>query len=103
MSSSNPLGAATDDYDLFILNSTGTTIISSSTTVQNGSQDPYEQVTAPSAGQRVVVVLRFWRDLPIEEIATRLDCPAGTVKSRLHAAIVALRSQMDRDAGEVQR
>jgi hypothetical protein len=54
---SDPLGAATDDYDLFILNSTGTTIISSSTTVQNGSQDPYEQVPAPSAGQRVVVVL----------------------------------------------
>jgi len=60
-------------------------------------------LVALSPEQRVVVVLRFWRDLPIEEIATRLDCPAGTVKSRLHAAIVALRSQMDRDAGEVQR
>jgi RNA polymerase sigma factor (sigma-70 family) len=53
--------------------------------------------------QRAVIVLRFWRDLPIEEIAARLDCPAGTVKSRLHAAIAALRSQMDRDAREVQR
>ena len=54
---SDPLGAATNDYDLFVLNSTGTTIISSSTTVQNGSQDPYENVPAPSAGQRLVVVL----------------------------------------------
>jgi len=53
--------------------------------------------------QRAVIVLRFWRDLPIEEIAARLDCPAGTVKSRLHAAIAALRSQMDLDAREVQR
>jgi RNA polymerase sigma-70 factor (ECF subfamily) len=53
--------------------------------------------------QRAVVVLRFWRDLPIEDIATRLDCPAGTVKSRLHAAIAALRNQMDRDAREVRR
>jgi RNA polymerase sigma-70 factor (ECF subfamily) len=53
--------------------------------------------------QRAVVILRFWRDLPIEEIATRLDCPAGTVKSRLHSAIAALRSEMDRDAREVLR
>lgn len=53
--------------------------------------------------QRAVVVLRFWRDLPVEEIAQRLDCPAGTVKSRLHSAISALRGQMERDAREVRR
>lgn len=53
--------------------------------------------------QRVVVVLRFWRDLQVEEIARRLGCPAGTVKSRLHSAILALRARMDRDAREVRR
>jgi RNA polymerase sigma-70 factor (ECF subfamily) len=53
--------------------------------------------------QRVVVVLRFWRDLPVDEIARRLDCPPGTVKSRLHNAITALRGRMERDAREVKR
>ena len=53
--------------------------------------------------QRVVVVLRFWRDLPVDEIAERLGCPAGTVKSRLHAAMAALRTLMDRDAEGVRR
>jgi RNA polymerase sigma-70 factor (ECF subfamily) len=46
--------------------------------------------------QRVVVVLRYWRDLSIEEIAERLDVPSGTVRSRLHYALGALRSEIDR-------
>jgi DNA-directed RNA polymerase specialized sigma24 family protein len=33
------------------------------------------------------VALRFFRDLPIDEIAHRLDIPAGTVQSRLHYAL----------------
>lgn len=53
--------------------------------------------------QRVVVVLRFWRDLQVDEIARRLGCPEGTVKSRLHSAIEALRGRMARDAQEVRR
>jgi RNA polymerase sigma-70 factor (ECF subfamily) len=53
-------------------------------------------ILAPAFGrlspeQRIIVVLRFWRDLPIEEIAERLALPAGTVKSRLYYAIEALR------------
>jgi RNA polymerase sigma-70 factor (ECF subfamily) len=46
--------------------------------------------------QRVVVVLRFWRDLSIEEIADRLDVPSGTVRSRLHYALRSLRAEIDR-------
>ena len=42
--------------------------------------------------ERVVVVLRFWADLPLEGIADRLDVPLGTVKSRLHRALGRLRS-----------
>lgn len=45
--------------------------------------------------QRIVVVLRFWADLPLEQIAARLDWPLGTVKSRLHHAIAALRAHME--------
>ena len=36
---------------------------------------------------RMLVVLRFWADLPIDEIASRLNVPAGTVKSRLHRTL----------------
>jgi RNA polymerase sigma-70 factor (ECF subfamily) len=53
--------------------------------------------------QRAVVVLRFWRDLTVEQIALRLGCPSGTVKSRLHNALAALRVRLEHDAGEVKR
>jgi RNA polymerase sigma-70 factor (ECF subfamily) len=48
-----------------------------------------------SSDQRVIGVLRFWRDLQIEEIADRLGLPAGTVKSRLHYALKALRAAIE--------
>jgi RNA polymerase sigma-70 factor (ECF subfamily) len=40
---------------------------------------------------REVLVLRYYRDLGESEIAELLGIPAGTVKSRLHAALRALR------------
>jgi len=46
--------------------------------------------------QRIVVVLRYWRDLSIEEIADRLDVPSGTVRSRLHYALRSIRTDIDR-------
>jgi RNA polymerase sigma-70 factor (ECF subfamily) len=49
---------------------------------------------ALSMDQRVVVVLRYWRDMPLEEIANRLDVPLGTVKSRLHYGLEAMRGAM---------
>jgi RNA polymerase sigma factor (sigma-70 family) len=45
--------------------------------------------------QRIIVVLRFWRDLQVEEIAERLGVPAGTVKSRLHYAVKSLRAAIE--------
>ena len=53
--------------------------------------------TLPS-DQQMVVALHFWRDLPLEDIAERLDLPLGTVKSRLHYAMRALRKELDRQA-----
>jgi RNA polymerase sigma-70 factor (ECF subfamily) len=38
-----------------------------------------------------VLVLRYYRDLGEREIAELLEIPPGTVKSRLHAAVRALR------------
>lgn len=43
---------------------------------------------------RQVLVLRFYADLPVKDIAVELDVPEGTVKSRLHAAVSALRERL---------
>jgi hypothetical protein len=67
---SDPLGASTNDYDLFILNAAGTTVKGFSTRAQTGTQDPYEPIAqgtncgtasatgyCPVVGDRIVVVL----------------------------------------------
>jgi RNA polymerase sigma factor (sigma-70 family) len=53
--------------------------------------------------QQVVVALRFWRDLSLDQIAERLDVPLGTVKSRLHYALRSLRAELDREVREGSR
>jgi RNA polymerase sigma-70 factor, ECF subfamily len=45
---------------------------------------------------REVLVLSFLEDLSTAEVASVLDCPPGTVKSRLHYAKRALRTVLDR-------
>ena len=52
--------------------------------------------------QQIVVALRFWRDLTLEDISERLHVPLGTVKSRLHYAMRSLRQELDRQ-GKVSR
>jgi uncharacterized repeat protein (TIGR03803 family) len=54
---SDPWGASTNDYDLFVLDANGVNVVESSVTVQNGSQDPIESVSAPKRGEMVVIVL----------------------------------------------
>jgi RNA polymerase sigma-70 factor (ECF subfamily) len=59
--------------------------------------DPYRSVEAAERARAVaqclrvlpdemrsVIHLHYWMDLPAEEIATTLQIPTGTVKSRLH-------------------
>lgn len=43
---------------------------------------------------REVVILRYFHDKSEQEIAEILDCPLGTVKSRLHRAVIFLRQKM---------
>jgi RNA polymerase sigma-70 factor, ECF subfamily len=50
-----------------------------------------DAVAALGAGKRVVVVLHYWLDLPLEEIAGVLGLPVGTVASRLARAKEELR------------
>jgi RNA polymerase sigma-70 factor, ECF subfamily len=74
------------------------TDISAEVAVSSG--DPYAQahdrdvlanaIATLPPDHRIVVALRYYRDLPIETIATRLDIPAGTVQSRLHYALKRL-------------
>jgi len=53
-----------------------------------------------SPDHRVVVALRYYRDLPVEEIAKRLGIPAGTVQSRLHYALKRLHAAIDTPDGK---
>jgi RNA polymerase sigma-70 factor (sigma-E family) len=43
--------------------------------------------------QRAVLVLRYYADLTEQDIAEVLNCSVGTVKSRAHRALGALRAQ----------
>ena len=59
---SDPLGASTNDYDLFIVNSAGTTVKAASTNIQNGTIDPHEEIGATaftlSAGNYRLVIFK---------------------------------------------
>ena len=73
-------------------------------TPERGSSDPTEPVAGRhelvaalhelSAEHREAVVLRFYADLTVEQIAERTGVGAGTVKSRLHYALRRLRSAL---------
>ncbi|RPI86739.1 MAG: RNA polymerase sigma factor [Chloroflexi bacterium] len=60
--------------------------------VENNSSHEYNDdwhqintaISALPAQQRMVIVLYYVNDLPLQEISEILDVPVGTVKSRLH-------------------
>ncbi|HYN16070.1 MAG TPA: S8 family serine peptidase [Terriglobales bacterium] len=52
---SDPLGASTNDYDLFVLDPTAKTVVDASTDTQDGTQDPVEAVGPVPAGDLLVV------------------------------------------------
>jgi RNA polymerase sigma-70 factor (ECF subfamily) len=51
-------------------------------------------------GQRQALVLRFSESLRYEEIAEILECPLGTVKSRIFHGLAALRRILDAEGEE---
>jgi RNA polymerase sigma-70 factor (ECF subfamily) len=72
-----------------------------------GGRDPIDQaddreqirvaLARLSPDHRVVVALRYYRDLSIEEIASRLGVPTGTINSRLHRAVQQMRGVLRED------
>jgi RNA polymerase sigma-70 factor (sigma-E family) len=52
--------------------------------------DLHQAIRALGDEQRAVVVLHYLADLPVDEVASLLDIPIGTVKSRLSRARTAL-------------
>jgi RNA polymerase sigma factor (sigma-70 family) len=55
-----------------------------------------------SLDHRAVLVLYQYLGMSIEEIAESLSVPAGTVRSRLHHAVRAMRAALDADARSVR-
>ena len=51
--------------------------------------------------QRAILVLQYYRDMKLEDIAELLQIPIGTVRSRLYYAKRALRSALEADARPV--
>jgi RNA polymerase sigma-70 factor (ECF subfamily) len=45
--------------------------------------------------QRAVIVLRYFADLPLDQVAAILDIPIGTAKSRQSRGLSAMRASMD--------
>ena len=53
-------------------------------------------------GQRQALVLRFSQGLRYDEIADVLDCPLGTVKSRIFNGLAALREMIGPDQADLR-
>ena len=52
-------------------------------------------VAALPERQRVALVLRYYADLPVADVAAVLRCAPGTVKSLTHKAVASLRRRLD--------
>jgi hypothetical protein len=53
---SDPLSASTNDYDVFLLSSNGSSVVALSDNSQNGTQSPYESIDKADVGERVVIL-----------------------------------------------
>jgi RNA polymerase sigma-70 factor (ECF subfamily) len=52
--------------------------------------------------ERLVVILHYWADLTLVDVAERTGWPLGTVKSRLHRALGRLAVGLDTDIGTAE-
>ena len=69
-----------------------------------GARDLLAALAGLEPDLRVAVVLRYWADLTVDDVAARMGIPAGTVKSRLHRALGQMRERLvEPAAGEAAR
>lgn len=54
----------------------------------------HKAIEALPTAQREVFILRYIEELPTSEVAQIVDCPEGTVKSRLYHALESIRERM---------
>ena len=54
----------------------------------------YDMLGRLAIDQRIVVVLHYYLDLPVTEVAEILDIPYGTAASRLHRGLESMRTSM---------
>lgn len=59
-----------------------------------------EAIEALPLQQKEVLLLRYYHGFPEAEVSEILDCPRGTVKSRLHQAVKAVRVKLEPGGGE---
>jgi hypothetical protein len=88
---SDPLGASGNDYDLFVLNSAGTLVEIGSTNIQNGDDDPVEDVGPSFTGERLVILRKTGaasRFLHLTAFGAEMNfVTSGTTHGHNHAAL----------------
>lgn len=58
--------------------------------------ETWQALTALPEAQRTALVLRFYVDMKVADIAAVLDLPTGTVKSQIHRGLAALSGEVTR-------
>nr|WP_228460281.1 sigma-70 family RNA polymerase sigma factor [Cytobacillus dafuensis] len=59
--------------------------------------DLMQAITELDEKYKTVLILRFYKDYTVKQIAEFLDCPDGTVKTNIHRGISLLREKMKED------
>lgn len=67
---------------------------SNSTTNIDEQLDLWRALSRLEEKYKTVLLLRFYQDLAVKEIALILDCPEGTVKTNIRRGLQALRQQL---------
>jgi RNA polymerase sigma-70 factor (ECF subfamily) len=70
--------------------------------VEEWKKSLWARVAKLSDGQRQALVLRFSEGLRYEEIAEALECPLGTVKSRIFHGLLALRRVLEEEGEDAR-